>query len=416
MIRNKKIKIINDMLDEYFRKYEYIGEVEGDECAKINKLMKLYDILARQIYRVIYAIPYPVFVRDKQKNIYLWGELMEQLTGYSKNEVIGKKCYEILKTSICDNCMVEKCLELKTEVKNKEIFIKDKKNEDVLVLFSTTGIYDDDSELDLGFVIMQNITDEKKLMNNIQQVAKNVSASAQQLSATSEESISFLCELANYTNQVSEIVNKSKEKSTQTMEIANEGQNAAYTAIEKIQFIKNAVKDLSEVISNMNSHGNEVNKILDLINDITEQTNLLALNAAIEAARAGEAGKGFAVVADEVRRLAEQSKDATTQVQDIIGQVLEGAENSRISMETVNNEVNHGGEVLNNTILHLKKIISEVMKLDEYIEEIFSNSSKTAAFTEEQLASMEQIASSAENLAQIADILNKEVHHFSLQR
>ncbi|RKD33433.1 methyl-accepting chemotaxis protein [Thermohalobacter berrensis] len=418
MFSNKNLKSINRVLDEYFM--NNFTQKEYKQISKKNILNKVeYLIFNAQknkakVQDILKAMPNPVFVRDNDRNIVFWSKSMEELTGYTEEEAIGKKCNEIFQASICENCAVEKCIRMRECIKKEEITIKNKNGKKINVLASASGLYDSEGNPEGGLEILRDITSEKELLNSIREAALNVSAASQQLSASSEESTSSIEELASYTNQVLDITMAGKKISDNTSKMAKKGQEASNIAIEKIDMIEKAVQKSNNTVLEMNEYGKEIQKILGLITGITEQTNLLALNAAIEAARAGESGRGFAVVAEQIRKLAEESKNATSQVQTIIEQVLQGADSSYKSMNAVNNSVKEGIEALHNTVKQLKNIKDGVGKTEKYMEDIAKSADRINASTQEQSAAMEEIAGSAEDLSRLSENLNKEIENFEL--
>jgi methyl-accepting chemotaxis protein len=237
--------------------------------------------------------------------------------------------------------------------------------------------------------------------------------------------------------------NQEVETLADQMEDAAAGGKIEMDKVSKqMQKIRNAIQEVAAGISNLESISDEIDEILNIINNIAEQTNLLALNAAIEAARAGEAGRGFSVVADEIRELAEESVSSAGEIRKLVEDVKSETKTASVRMTEGINEIQNGEEVvgsaensfadieqkIKNAAAGIDSSIKIVADVDRYSEEIVgevseiasiseqtsANTEEVAAASEEQNASIEEIISLADSLAEMSANLNSLVNKFDL--
>ncbi len=249
-------------------------------------------------------------------------------------------------------------------------------------------------------------------------------------------------EMAIGIQRIAEASTEVAESSISTTEEAEAGNEVINTTIRQMETINVSVNESVSVIGGLGDRSKEISQIIEVITGIASQTNLLALNAAIEAARAGEHGKGFAVVADEVRKLAEQSAVSANQISRLVEEIQTDTTVSISSMDKVNNEVQTGLMLVNQAGDVFGRIVTAVQKVTEQIQEISAtseemsassqqvaasiqqssviaeeasmNSQNVASSSEEQLALMEEISSSAQSLNWMANELQELVSKFKV--
>lgn len=231
----------------------------------------------------------------------------------------------------------------------------------------------------------------EEMAKSIDSVAKGAQLSA---SAAGESSIAME-ETAVGVQRIAESATQLNDSAEKTMHIATESGQTIETAKEQMDIIYQSSTQTSEQIQRLSRQSEEIENITNVITGITEQTNLLALNAAIEAARAGEHGKGFAVVADEVRKLAEESKKSASQIVELTMAIQTDTKNVEQSVTESMVNVEQGVRVIEDAGRTFLEIVKAVQIMSNQIAEISAATEQISASAEEVSASVNEIAGQA---------------------
>ncbi|WP_196594129.1 methyl-accepting chemotaxis protein [Pectinatus sottacetonis] len=281
------------------------------------------------------------------------------------------------------------------------------------------------------------------------QVSENIAKTITDVAGGSERNTKEITEISSI---IEEIGARSEEMSASTSHVnnvthdavddANKGMHLIDKLVSQNTTIEKTMGDITKVSKSLVKRSEDIQQIITTISDIAGQTNLLALNAAIEAARAGEAGKGFSVVAEEVRKLAEQSSEATSNIEGIIGRMTTDIQFAVNVVADANKEVVAGKSATDKTqqgfksiigklddvksgieqISHavdetahgMQSVVNSVQNISAVAEDTGANTQTVAASAQEQSASLHELSSGAESLAKMATELNGITAEFKI--
>jgi methyl-accepting chemotaxis protein len=292
------------------------------------------------------------------------------------------------------------------------------------------------SSQQLSAAAQQTNASVQQVSSAIQQLSKGAQTQALRV----EETNRAMQQLGISISQTAQSAQQAASTSSQASQSAENGAKRVREAIATMDKIDNSTKTSSEAVTKLGKRSEQMSEVVQMITNVAEQTNLLALNAAIEAARAGEAGSGFAVVAEEVRKLAESSAKSAAQIGKLIKETTSETETAVKNMEATAKEVTSGKETIANagtaleeilqasqniaTMLQqisaasqqmsagAKQVVKSVEDVATIAEEASASTQQASASTQQMVATMQEMAASAQSLAQMGIDLNKLVAEF----
>ncbi|MBP1932555.1 methyl-accepting chemotaxis protein [Ammoniphilus resinae] len=370
--------------------------------------------------------------------------ILALIIGLTISRLISKPLGELSKASkrIAEGDLTGEDLKVKTRDEIRELaesFNQMKSNLHQLIRHVGDSVHQVTSSTE---ELMASSEQSSKATEQITIASQEVATGAENQVKSAQETVGIVNEISKGMNQVAAAIQSVADATSNANQEAFNGNQVLNETIKQMNVVQEKVESTAVVIDNLGEKSKEIGQIVTLITDVAAQTNLLALNAAIEAARAGEHGRGFAVVADEVRKLAEQSRDAAEKIGNLITEIQNESQNAIYAMnegtqavEDGMGHVHHTGESFKTITKMIEEVSVQSQEVSAIVEEVSASSSSMvemidaiahiseqsasntqymASASEEQLASMEEISSSATSLAEMAEDLKRVINQFKL--
>ncbi|KTC39038.1 methyl-accepting chemotaxis protein [Pseudomonas sp. ABAC61] len=441
-----------------------ISQVEDpDARARLAEISELFEFVSGSVDEILETSPELFQVRESASSIFSLSQTLldeasrlasgfENLAGSRKLDTIGGYVLGLL--ALASVILIGLVMVRETNRQLRETALKNERNQNAIMRLldeiedladgdlTVTASVTEDFTGTIADSINYSVDQLRDLVATINLTAGQVAGAVQETQATAmqlaeasehqaqqiSEASTAINDMAQSIDQVSANAAESSAVAERSVEIANKGNEVVHNTIHGMDNIREQIQDTAKRIKRLGESSQEIGDIVSLIDDIADQTNILALNAAIQASMAGDAGRGFAVVADEVQRLAERSSAATRQIETLVRAIQTDTNEAVISMEQTTTEVVRGARLAQDAGVALEEIEGVSKTLAALIQSI-SNAAQQQTSSAGQISLtmnvIQQITSqtssgstataeSIGNLAKMASQLRRSVSGFTL--
>lgn len=420
----KKISTIAGAAQEVIQ-----GDLEADfDVTGSDELGRLSSDLSNMVEQIKNQLQYnksvlngiivPMFVADKNERIEFINPPLIAILGKQDSEVIGKTVTEIL---YCDTTEEQTCssvIHTGEPISGNMQYTRDD-GVTFPLHYEISPLTDGDGEVVGAISVLIDLTQEEKDRKDIEKqreallvVANQVTDVSRELELASDELLRQMDALTNgvdsTADQTGRVATAMEEMNATVLEVAKNASETAEASdkankisadggvvvqrtVAEIRTVSSTTEELASTLGQLTDRAQNIGQVMAVINDIADQTNLLALNAAIEAARAGEAGRGFAVVADEVRKLAEKTMLATKEVEVAISLIQESTANVASEMDTTRGRVENTSEMASEAGEVLKEVVSQANLIADMVRNIATAAEQQSATSDEINVNVNQI-------------------------